>query len=253
MNSNDIHGKPSLPHPDIVIQPNEIGSQSNLVKGPVVLTPYRAYGELRPAAAARVATLERQAPQIVTRAKNVGVEIQFLGTSPLFAGQRFYPGPKTDWVFGPADEHEQIVVPRPQRQALRRLVEAGIDFPLTYIAHEVAKERSAELPATQTGAGTALERIDAATLVGEVPPPPGALELGDRLGQQATRILDGIGKAAPIAGKILLGVAAAPLVLVGGAIAGLATVDPIVFGAVPAIDDEPGQPACFYQLVAWEW
>jgi len=239
-----------------VLQPESDGV-SNLFDGPVVLTPYRSSGQLRPAAMARVTTLERQAPQLVARAKDAGVEIQFLGTSQLFAEHRFYPGPETDWVFGPADEHEEIVVPRPQRQALKRLVDAGIDFPFTYIAHEVPKSKSLVVPATTpgttSGAMTMLDRADAAALVGPVPAPVGAVELGNQLGQRSTQILNGAARAVPIIGAIALGVVAAPFVLVAGAIASLAMVDPIVFGAVPALGDEPGQPACFYQLVAWEW
>jgi hypothetical protein len=247
---DDHHATPTNAAPNVTMRDTAV----NLLDGgPVVLTSYHAQGELRPAAAARVATLERDAPAVVARARSAGVAIRFVGTSPLFAEQRFYPGPRSDWVIGPADEHEQIVIPRPQRQALSRLVEHGIDFPLTYIAHEVPKASSAELPATKNGTPTSLERVDAATLVGAVPAPAGAVELGERLGRQATHVLQGIAAAAPVVGAAILAVAAAPVVLTAGAWAALVTVDPIVFGAIPALSDAPGEPACFYQLVAWDW
>jgi hypothetical protein len=220
-----------------------------LIDGPVALTPYRPHEPMRPATAARVATLERRAPRIVDRAREAGVEIQYLGSSPLFAEHRLYRGPESDWVFGPADEHEPIVIPRPQRQVLTRLSDAGIDFPLTYYAHEIQKQVS-DAPA---GTATALVRQDASALVGPVPPPAQAIELSDRLGQRSAQLLRAVGRAAPVVGEILLGVAAAPFVLAAGAIAGLATLDPIVFGAIPAGAAEPGQPALWYLLVRWDW
>jgi hypothetical protein len=196
----------------------------------------------------------------VARARSAGVEIRYLGVSGLFDEIRYYPGAGSDWVLGPAGEHERIVVPGPQRRALRQLTGAGIDFPATYIAHEVLKERSAEVDATKPGVATTLDHSDAAALVGEVPAPHDALALGENLGGHAQRILSGIGKAAPIVGGAIVvvggaivAVAAAPFVLAAGAVAALATLDPIVFGAIPVTSNEPGAPALWFQLVAWEW
>lgn len=239
---------------------NPPNDSSSLFDGPISLVPYHGRGELRPAAAARLASLERQAPQIVDRARSAGVEIKYLGTSALFDDIRYYPGANSDWVFGPAGQHERIVVPGPQRRTLRQLTSAGIDFPATFIAHEVPKERSAEIDATKAGVATTLDRLDAAMLVGDVPAPHDALALGENLGGHAQRILSGIGKAAPVVGGAIVGVggaivavAAAPFVLAAGAVAALATLDPIVFGAIPVTSNEPGSPAVWFQLVAWEW
>jgi hypothetical protein len=42
-------------------------------------------------------------------------------------------------------------------------------------------------------------------------------------------------------------------VITGAALASLATVDPIVFGVIPAGRAIDGQPAAWYVLARWDW
>ena len=46
---------------------------------------------------------------------------------------------------------------------------------------------------------------------------------------------------------------AAPVVLVGTAAAAISTIDPIIFGAVPAVSAREGEPAAWYVLARWDW
>src|SRR5690348_12720837 len=87
----------------------------------------------------RAPALERRSTKVVDRARDAGVSITYMGMGPLFAETRAYPGPGTDWVIGPVTSGSDAVVPRAERAALQRLVDAGIDFPMIYIAHEVPK------------------------------------------------------------------------------------------------------------------
>ena len=91
----------------------------------------------------RAAVLDRRSTKVVERAREAGVPINYLGMAPLFAETRAYPGPTTDWVIGPVTGPSDAVVPRAERAALLRLVDAGIEFPMIYIAHEVPKGRLA--------------------------------------------------------------------------------------------------------------
>jgi hypothetical protein len=89
--------------------------------------------------------------------------------------------------------------------------------------------------------------LQAATrAIGPVPPPAGTSALAKRLGRHSQRLLDVLGAAVPIAGAIV----AAPLKL---AATGLAGLDPIVFGVIPAGAHVPGQPAAWYALAQWAW
>ena len=89
----------------------------------------------------RIAVLERQGPRLVQRAAEAGVDITYLGITPLFGEPQAHAGPTTDWIIGPAADLAGAIVPRAERDALTRLVRAGIDFPLVYVAHEVPKDR----------------------------------------------------------------------------------------------------------------
>jgi hypothetical protein len=201
----------------------------------------------------RVAALERRAPDVVAEARRAGVDAQYLGITELFESPRLYEGVDTDWVLAPAQKAADAVMPAAVRRDLRRLVEQGIEFPFTYIAHEVRKEHAqARFPARQAGPQI-LDVVDAEELVGPVPPHAGAVALGERLGQRSAQLVRAARRAAVATGVAAAGLAAAPVVLVGGAIASLATLDPIVLGAVPALHATPGQPAAFYVLARWDW
>ena len=201
----------------------------------------------------RVATLERQAPRTVQLALDAGVGIEYLGIARLPEATRVYAGDSSDWVVGPAQETDAHHVPREQRAALERLDRAGVHMPLVYVAHEIPKGRHPDSDDAPTGAMVPVTPAEATELVGPVPPPAGALELGERLGVRSRQVFAALGTAAAVAGTVV----AAPFVLTGAAVAAtagaLARLDPIVFGVVPARSSLPGEPAAFYMLARWDW
>lgn len=203
--------------------------------------------------ARRTATLERNSPRLIESASRAGVDITYLGIAPLFDGPRAYAGPQTDWIIRPAADDNDSIVPAPERDRLQRLVHAGIDFPLVYVAHEIPKGRLA-IPDGTTGAlsprSVALDQVTAAEAVGPVPVPAAASVLAERLGHKSQHLLAVLRTALPIAGAI----AAAPFILAGAAVAAVANgLDPIVFGVIPAGPPSAGQPAAWYILARWEW
>lgn len=204
-----------------------------------------------PQQARSVAVLERHAPRFVQRAKKAGVTIEYLGSHPLFEESRLFNGPKTDWLLGPADSDAvEEIVPRAQLADLRRLSESGIDFPVVYVAHELPKGRVQSLvPADNALTPTMIDRTEAASLVDPAPVPRSTVELSERLSARSRQILAVLASAVPIIGAV----AAAPFVVVGAALAGLATMDPIVLGVMPAGRPVPGTPATWFVLARWEW
>lgn len=208
------------------------------------------------AMARRVARLERQSASTIERAHAAGVAIDFLGINPLFDESRLYEGVDTDWVLAPARKPADAIVPTEERKALRRLHEADLDFPLIYVAHEVAKERTREARALVPDASAGhivLEAEAADELVGPVPPPATSMTLANKLARQSTQVIRTVRRTGAAVGAVAVGVAAAPVVLVGSAIAGLASLDPIILGAVPALGSRPGAPAAWYVLARWDW
>lgn len=204
-----------------------------------------------PAVMRSVEALERQAPDIVVAAKDAGVEIEYVGVSPLFGETRLYGGDTTDWVMAPVRSQDDAVVPRREREVLKRLAEENVYFPLIYSAHEVEQERTGSL-APATG-HTVLERSVGAQLVGPIPAPHESVILADRLAQRSQQVVSTVARVGRAAGIAAAGVAMAPLALVGGALAGLATLDPIILGAMPAISSNEGEPAAWFVLVRWDW
>jgi hypothetical protein len=197
----------------------------------------------------RATVLERRSPGLERRAAGAGVPINYLGIAPVFSEPRAYAGPETDWVIAPAASAGDAVVPRAEQRALVKLNDAGIVFPLVYVAHEVPKGRLAA--ARGQGADpVSLDRVAAADAVGPVPPPAAATMLADRLGRSSQAVLNGLRRAAPIAGVIV----ASPFLLAGAAAATLAAgLDPVVFGVITAGPAAPGQPAAWYVLASWQW
>jgi hypothetical protein len=203
--------------------------------------------------ARRTATLERNSLRLVESASRAGVDITYLGIAPLFEEPRAYAGPETDWIIRPAADDNDSIVPASQRDRLQRLVHAGIDFPLVYVAHEIPKGRLV-IPDGTTGAmkpqPVVLDQATAAEAIGSVPVPAATSALAERLGHRSQRLLTVLRTALPIAGAV----AAAPFILAGAAVAALANgLDPIVFGAIPAGPPSSGQPGAWYILARWEW
>ena len=213
----------------------------------------KPYAAETSACSPRAAVLDRRSAKVVERAREAGVPITYLGITPLFAEPRAFSGPETDWITSPVTDISDAIVPRTERTALLRLADAGIEFPMIYIAHEIAKGRL-ELPANggkPTTQAVSIAHDAAKAAVGPVPPPATASTLADRLGHSSQRLLQMLAMALPVAGAIV----AAPFVLAGAAVAtvGALTLDPIVFGVIPAGPPIPGQPAAWYILARWEW
>ena len=222
--------------------------------------PAEPTGGITARTARHAVALERGSARLVRSAARAGVDITYLGIAPLFGEPRAYAGQQTDWIISLAADRSDAIVPAAQEEWLCCMVQAGIDFPLVYVAHEIPKGRLA------TAAGTAnptasgpitLCQQTAAEAVGPVPPPAGTTATADRLGRSSQRLLAMLRAAAPIAAGIIAApvlIATAPFVLAGAAVAALtAGLDPIVFGVIPAGPATPGQPAAWYILARWEW
>lgn len=200
----------------------------------------------QPIATRTRATLDRRANAFVDRAAGAGIHIEYLGINPLFDEPRLYRGEKTDWILGPASRAEDLVVPGAQRERLCRLVAAGVDVPAVYIAHEVPKERTKPHASAAPAGAVILDRDTADAIIGPVPSPRAAVATAEQLALHSARTLKALGAAA-------VGLAVAPFALAIGAAASLATLDPIVLGAVPLSTARPGAPAAWLALARWDW
>ena len=206
-----------------------------------------------PVVARRVAVLEREADSVISRASRAGLDISYQGIAPLFAETMAYSGDGSDWVISPVSPSEISVVPRSQQEVLRRIDASGIRFPVLYIAHEVPKGRAFEKLDVDLQSVRQLHPSEVPQLVGPTPPPVGATELANRLSTRADQVLTVIRRASAIAGATAMAALAAPVVLVGTAAAAISTIDPIIFGAVPAVSAREGEPAAWYVLARWDW
>jgi hypothetical protein len=202
--------------------------------------------------------LRNEIGQVVAAAGRVGIELECLGVHPLFTGTRLYTGPDRSWVLAPAgdDPHlrrGELALPGPERRALARLLDAGLDFPGVYVAHEVDTGRlaGAGLARSVNRPGTFVS-IDPATslrLVDPVPVPARTARVARQLGAGAGALLRVLGLAAPAAGAV-----AGAAVSAGGAAMRALALDPIVFGAW-TLDrrTDPGTPAAWFVLARWRW
>lgn len=202
--------------------------------------------------AKQTAALERRAQQTVLDARRTGAEIEFLGVQPLFHQPRVYPGQPNDWVVGPLSRDEDLVIPKREQQQLARLEDADIGFSTLYIAHELPEATADEVLDGATGPVEVSEE-QAAILAGPPPPPPASVALGDRLAHRSSQIFTGMRVAATAGAAAVAAVAAAPLVVGGAAIAGLAQLDPIIVGVDPFGEPRTGTPAGWYLLAQWDW
>jgi hypothetical protein len=209
---------------------------------------------LTPAAERCVSALERRAPETVRRARNDGLDIEYLGTTGLFAVPRFYEGVNTDWVLARADRPEDKIAPRRVIDELRSgLVKAGIDRAVIYIAHELDRQFTTDLRAEAAAGRREIAPDRAAELIGPVPPPPDAVALGQHLGERSAQVIEAGRRTLQIAGATVRTAVAVPTTLVAGAVASAATLDPILLAAWPAISERPGAPASWFVLARWDW
>lgn len=165
------------------------------------------------------------------------LSIQFVGLRPVFEGVKFYPGKNFDWALMNITEDPlfqtqggKLYVPDHVLEDFANMREAGLDFPVTFIAHEIQKGAIQK--------GIPLEKL--------ITPLP-AEQVIQRL-QKLDRVTAGFWKlvelaikgigfvsAAALAGAsaAALGATAAALgatAAVGTAAAGLLVLDPILFG-----------------------
>lgn len=197
----------------------------------------------------RITTLERTSPRLVKTANRAGVDITYLGIAEVFAEHRAYPGQHTDWIIGPAGSSD-TVIPLAEKKQLQKLVHAGVDFPLVYVAHEIPKGQIAipdEMTDTAHPQPVTLDKQTAVRAIGPIPPPAGTSALAERLANHSQRLIDMLGAAVSVAGTIV----AAPVALAGAALA--AGLDPVVFGVIPVGAPTPRQPAAWYALAQWAW
>ncbi|HTW10440.1 MAG TPA: hypothetical protein VME46_23245 [Acidimicrobiales bacterium] len=200
----------------------------------------------------RVAVLEHDASRIVGMANSAGVDIEFLGMAPLFDEARLFVGEQTDWVMAPAQLGD-TVVPKQQAKALATLAGSGLNFPLLYVAHEVPKGRAPESTTQPAGTLVALPSLSVGDIVGPVPAALSTVELSERLSHRAEQVFQVMGKALLAFGAAVGAIAAAPVVLAGAAVGALTTLDPVVFGALPAVTPVAGEPAAWFVLARWDW
>jgi hypothetical protein len=206
----------------------------------------------------RLLALRDETEQVVALAGKAGVELESLGVHPIFTETRLYTGPHTSWVLAPAGDDPllrrgELAIPRQQRRALTRLLKAGLDFPVVYVAHEVPTAQLARAglrsPVPRPGGFTAVDLATSLWLVDSVPVPARTAQVSRHLGAGAGALLKVLGLAVPVAGAI----AGATALASGAAMRALA-LDPIVFGAW-TLDrrTDPGTLAAWFVLARWLW
>jgi hypothetical protein len=206
-------------------------------------------GTVDAVAARSINALESRAPGLVTAARAAGVEVEYLGITDLFTGMRHYANATTDWVLAPVTNANQAVVPARGRYELERLDAAGINFPLIFIADEVPKHRTAHLPAPQPGGYAVLDPKTGTDLIGPIPEPHQSVAMANRLSQASQRVLNGVARTGRAVGLAAATALTAPAM----ALSALATIDPIILGAIPARYSQPGEPAAWFILTRWDW
>jgi hypothetical protein len=177
----------------------------------------------------------RAAAEIERVGRNLGMQVSYVCSKPLFDGFLVFEAPQRDWVLTTAAQDPLLVdrdgfpVPQATLAALERLNRAGVDFPVIYLAHEVQKGklRPGEQPTADLLA------------------PPGPA--------QVLRTSKGFAKTGASLWRTALAPLRASSAVVVGAAAGLAGLDPIVLGArVPfGASVAPGSMADWFYLAHW--
>jgi len=213
---------------------------------PVLLTSTAASETaLIPAPPAQPALYARQ-QSVAQRSMQEGLPVRYLGTMPLFAGFRVYPGQAWDWVLVNVAEDplfhapQGFPVPGHILAQLRQVARSGIDFDALYVAHEVTPGQ------VRPDAPLALEAL--------VPPPPATVvRLSNRLGETA-EVLWSLGLLPgllnPLSMPFIRGL------MIGLGIPRLGIVawhDPVLLGALvaPGRSPAPGEPAAWFYLTHW--
>jgi hypothetical protein len=148
----------------------------------------------------------------------------------------------------------ELAIPKPEFRALARLLEAGLDFPAVYVAHEVPKARlvgtslPAQLQTVAPGGFAPLDLLASQRLVDPVPVSARTARVARHLGTGAGAVLKVLGLGGSVAGAVT-----GAAVSTGAAMRALA-LDPMVLGAW-TLDrrDQPGTPAAWFVLARWLW
>jgi hypothetical protein len=197
----------------------------------------------------QLVALQDEAQRVVALARRAGVELECLGSQPIFPETRLYPGPETSWVLAPANDDPL------QLRVLARLLEAGLNFPAVYVAHEIPTARlvRAGLPSDvrvlEPGSFRTFDVVASQRLVDPVPVPARTAKAARHLGAGAGALLKLLGLAVPAAGVLVGATASAGT----SAIRALA-LDPMVLGAW-TVDrrTDPGTLAAWFVLARWLW
>ena len=208
----------------------------------------------------QLVALRDETQRVAALARRAGVELECLGSHPLFPETRLYPGPETSWVVAPASDDPlvrrgEMAVPKPEFGALARLLEVGLDFPAIYVAHEVPTARlvrsglPSDVRILQSGSFTALNVVASQRLVDPVPVPARTARAARHLGAGAGVLLKLLGLAVPAAGALVGATASA-----GATAMRVLALDPMVLGAW-TLDQrtDPGTPASWFVLARWLW
>lgn len=200
------------------------------------------------------ARLAGQLAEVERRAISVGVPISYVGRAPLFAEPRLLVGSNTSWVVTPANEDPtrcrgRVPVPPSELAKLRSLVQAGVEFPVVFTAHEVDHDRAVRFAHGRPEHN--LQAEEAAALVGEAPPDAGIMHMSQTLGAATATV----GRIARTVLPLLAGAAALPLLVGAPAMAAAgAGFDPVIFGVL-TISDAPsaGEEGAWVLLAQWRW
>lgn len=199
-------------------------------------------------------TLARQLAEAERRALSVGVPISYVGRAPIFAEPRLLVSSQTSWVVGPAREDPtrrrgRIPVPSSELVKLRSLVQAGVEFPVVFTAHEVEHGRAFQYANGRPELN--LQADEAAALVGQAPPAAGVVEMSETLGAATATV----GRAARKLVPLFAGAAALPLLAAAPVMAAAtAGFDPVILGVLtdsgtPSV----GEDGAWVLLAQWRW
>jgi hypothetical protein len=207
----------------------------------------------------QLVALRDESERVVALAGRAGIELECLGVLPLFDETRLYPGPERSWVLAPANDdplvrRRELAIPGRELRALARLLQAGLDFPAVYVAHELPTARLTrvllpEQVSVQPGGFASLDLLASQRLVDPVPVSAGTARVARRLGTGAGAVLKVLGLGASVAGAVT-----GTAVTTGAAAMRALALDPMVLGAW-TLDghDRPGTPAAWFVLARWLW
>ncbi|WP_460359294.1 hypothetical protein [Mycobacterium sp. ZZG] len=189
---------------------------------------------------------------VARRAARSGLNAEFLGFDPLFTQPRLYGEGDAPWVVCPAAHDPMIAeglpIPDCQRRQLKAYVDAGMDFPHIYLAHEVAKRSAHRVGKPVLEHHRALTDSEAKQLIVRPNAPATTRKTAHRLDTAARALGRGLRATGTATAVVTAGAVAIPLLMADG-------LDPAVLGAVtlPGANRTPTAPAAWFLLAHWDW